>query len=242
MRLHLSRLLLPLFLLAASAHGAPEDAIRAKLKGVMPDAQITSIVASPVSGLYQVNSRNYEPVLATADGRFLIQGELLEIQGSKIVNVSDQMMATERKQALAAVKPEDMVVFPAAGKMKSLVYVFTDVDCGYCRKFHAEVPELNKQGIEVRYLAFPRGGPSSPVSAKLNNVWCAKDRQAALTQAKRGAAVPAAAPVCKSPVVAQYDLGTALGVRGTPAVFDAEGMQLGGYLPANELAKALKLR
>lgn len=237
------RLLLPsLVLVAGVAQAGPEDAIRARLKAVMPDAEITAITLSPVPGLYQVVSANYEPLLASADGRYLIQGELLEVQGTRVVNVSDKLMAAERKQVLAGVDTAQMVVFPAVGKPKSLVYVFTDVDCGYCRKFHTEVPELNKRGIEVRYLAYPRQGPSSTVAAKLTSVWCAPNRQKAMDNAKAGAPVPAAAPVCKSPVAAQFALGNRIGVRGTPAIFDADGMQLGGYLPADALAKALNVR
>lgn len=238
----ISRYLPFLALMTSMAFAGPEDVIRAKLKAVIPDAKVTSITPSPLAGIYQVNSSNYEPVLASADGRYLIQGELLEIQGSRIVNVSDKLMATERQQVLATLKPEQMIIFPAVGKMKSAVYVFTDVDCGYCRKFHEEVPELNRRGIEVRYLAYPRSGTASPVAAKLTNVWCAPDPLKAMGQAKAGAAVPASSPLCKSPVAAQYELGTRIGVRGTPAIFDMEGMQLGGYLPADALAKALNVR
>jgi thiol:disulfide interchange protein DsbC len=228
-------------LFVAAAHAEPEEAIRTKIKAAMPEAEVVSISASPIEGLYHVNLRNYEPVLMSADGRFLIQGEMLEIRGSKFVNVEDQYLAAERKKALAALKPSDFVIFPAAGKAKAFVYIFTDVDCGYCRKLHAEMAEINKQGIEVRYLAFPRSGPDSPIAAKLNAVWCAKDRRAAMTQAKRGVALPPAPALCRSPVKAQYQMGGELGVRGTPAIFDKDGMQLGGYMPAGELAKSLGL-
>lgn len=234
--------LLSLLLLSAAVRASPEEAIRAKLKGVLADAEVTNIQPTPLKDLYYVSLRNYEPVLVTGDGRYLIQGDLLEIQGNRIVNIEDKMMAAERKAALARLNPADMVVFPAAGKTRAVIHVFTDVDCGYCRKLHAQVPELNKQGVEVRYLAYPRTGPGTPGAAKLNNVWCAKDRRAAMTQAKRGEAVAAAAPLCKSPVNAQYELGTEIGVRGTPAIFAADGMQLGGYLPTAELLKALNLR
>lgn len=239
-------LMLAAALLAPLAQAAdPEALIRARLKEVLPEAEVTSVTVVPVAGfsagLYQVTTRNYEPVMVTGDGRYMLQGDLLEIKGGTLANVSDQMLAVGRGQALARVKLDDMVIFPAVGKAKRVLYVFTDVDCGYCRKFHAEVPELNKRGIEVRYLAFPRGGTTSSVAGKLSSVWCAKDRQRAMTEAKRGAALAAATALCKNPVNKQYDLGTELGVRGTPAVFSEDGMQLGGYVPADQLAKTLQL-
>lgn len=248
MKKYLARLLLLLpALLAVPAHAGPEDVIRARLKATLPDAEITAVTAMPVSGfasgLYQVISSNYEPVMVTGDGRYLIQGDLLEIRNGAISNVSDQMMAGERAASLAKVRPDEMVIFPAtSGKARKVIYVFTDPDCGYCRKFHAQMAEMNQRGIEVRYLAFPRGGMASPVAGKLSSVWCAKDRQRAMSDAKRGAALAAAATLCKSPVGRQFALGTELGVRGTPAVFAQDGMQLGGYLPVDDLAKALQLR
>jgi len=229
-------------LLAGVAQAGPEDVIRAKLKVAMPDAQIVSIRATP-AGLYEVSAKGYEPVYATADGRYLFQGELLEIQGNRIVNVADVTQAGERKAALAALSLDESVNFPATGgKPKAVVHVFTDVDCGYCRKLHKEMEQINKLGVEVRYLAFPRSGANTPSAHKLDNVWCAKDRSSAMTQSKLGKVVADAPKLCKSPVAAQYELGVKLGVRGTPAIFAPDGTQIGGYLPAADLARALGIR
>lgn len=231
-----------LALLAGMVQAGPEDVIRAKLKVAMPEAQIISIRATP-AGLYQVTAKGYEPVFATADGRYLFQGDLLEIQGNRIVNIEDVGLADERKAALAELSPSDSVIFPAAGgKAKAVIHVFTDVDCGYCRKLHSEIAQINKLGIEVRYLAFPRSGENTPTARKLDNVWCAKDRQSAMTLSKQGKAVPDAPKLCKSPVNRQYELGVELGVRGTPAIFAQDGTQIGGYMAPAALAKALGIR
>lgn len=238
----LSGLCLSASLLAAVACAGPEDVIRAKVKTVVPDIQITSIKPAVIPGLYDVKASNYEAVMVTADGRYLLQGEVMEIKGGSLVSVEDQSLAEERKTALAGVKASDMIVFPATGKTKAAVYVFTDVECGYCRKLHQEVPALSKLGVEVRYLAFPRRGLKTADSDKMDSVWCARDRLSALTKAKNDVVLPAAPAICKSPVAAQYELGQRLEVRGTPAIFDANGMQLGGYLSAKDLVKELGIR
>ncbi|HQV40751.1 MAG: DsbC family protein [Moraxellaceae bacterium] len=235
-------ILMGMALLAGVAQAGPEDIIRAKLKTAMPEAQIISIRPTP-AGLYQVNAKGYESVFVTADGRYLFQGDLLEIQGDRIVNLEDAGKADESKAALAALSPADSVNFPAVGgKPKAIIHVFTDVDCGYCRKLHAEIAQINKLGIEVRYLAFPRAGESTPTSRKLDNVWCSSDRQSAMTLSKQGKSLPEAPKVCKSPVNKQYELGVVLGVRGTPAIFAPDGKQVGGYLAPASLAKALGIR
>ncbi|MGH8493946.1 MAG: DsbC family protein [Moraxellaceae bacterium] len=238
----LSGLALGLALVAAVACAGPEDVIRAKVKAVVPDIEIKSIKPSVIPGLYEVRASNYESVMVSPDGRYLVQGEVMEIRGKALVSVEDQSMAAERKAGLATVVRSDMIVYPAVGKMKAAIYVFTDVECGYCRKLHQEVPKLNKLGVEVRYLAFPRKGPKTDDSAKMDSVWCAKDRLAALTQAKNGVVLPPAPSICKSPVASSYEFGQNLGVRGTPAIFDVNGMQLGGYVPADELVKDLGIR
>ena len=114
-----------------------------------------------------------------------------------------------------------MVIFPAVGETKGVVSVFTDVDCGYCRKLHQEVPKLNQMGIEVRYLAYPRAGVGSRSYQKIVSAWCAADPNKAMTQLKSGMEIPDVS--CENPVAAQFDLGQQVGVTGTPAIVLEDG-------------------
>ncbi len=75
---------------------------------------------------------------------------------------------------------------------KYTVTVFTDIECGYCRKLHSEIAEYNRQGIAIEYLAFPRMGLGSEDYRNMVSVWCASDRRKALTDAKNGKPHPAA--------------------------------------------------
>ena len=126
-----------------------------------------------------------------------------------------------------------MIIFSPKGETKGAVYVFTDVDCGYCQKLHQEVPQLNAAGIEVRYLAYPRAGLSTPTFDKMVSAWCADDRNAAMNALKIGANVTA--KKCDNPVAAQYQLGAAMGVTGTPAIVLEDGTLIPGYKPAAQL-------
>jgi thiol:disulfide interchange protein DsbC len=113
------------------------------------------------------------------------------------------------------------------------------VECGYCRKLHSEIAQLNKLGVRVRYMAYPRSGPGTDDWKKMESVWCAKDRKDAITRAKQGEPVKAAANCGATPVGKQFELGEQLGVRGTPAVFTPAGDYIGGYLPPQEMLKQL---
>jgi thiol:disulfide interchange protein DsbC len=245
MLVRFSALLLALMLLAGAAFAAtPEEIITGKLKAAFPDVVIANIKPAGLPGFYLVTSSNYDPIFVSADGHYMIQGDVMELRGTTPVNVYDQAMITQRKDALAAVDRHNLIIFPAAGgKARASVYVFTDVDCPYCRKLHAQVAQMNKLGIEVRYLAFPRAGIKSAAAGKMDKVWCAQDRNSAMADAKMGKVDPGPQrSSCKSPVPEQYALGVSLGVHGTPSVILEDGTEVGGYITATELGKTLELK
>lgn len=215
--------------LAAPALAAPsEQAVNAARSAIIkkfPGVSAQNIKPSPVNGVYEVDVGG-DVSYVSADGRYIIAGDLYEIDTRR--NLTEDLRMTARVRELAKLNERDMIIFKPTGAVRHTVTVFTDVDCGYCRKLHGEIAQLNDMGIEVRYLAYPRRGPGSADWTKMEAVWCSKDRKAAITQAKQGQAVNAAK--CATPVASQYELGGELGVRGTPAIFSATGEYIGGYL------------
>jgi thiol:disulfide interchange protein DsbC len=132
-----------------------------------------------------------------------------------------------------------MVIF-SPEKPRYTITVFTDVDCAYCRKLHSEIAELNKLGIGVRYVFYPRTGPGTESWHKAEAVWCSANRNQALTQAKAGATMDLTKLCADTPVAREYELGQAIGVRGTPAIVTEAGDLIEGYLPAPQLLQQLK--
>jgi thiol:disulfide interchange protein DsbC len=129
-------------------------------------------------------------------------------------------------------------VFPAEGERRAFVSVFTDVDCFYCQKLHQEVPELNRRGVEVRYLAYPRAGVGSDSYRKIASAWCASDKLTAMTRLKNRETIPD--NVCPgNPVADQFLLGQKVGVTGTPALVLESGQLLPGFMPADALVQRL---
>ncbi|AXI01664.1 DsbC family protein [Aquirhabdus parva] len=218
---------------------APESvrkAIVEHLKTAEIPAHINAITSTELPNIYWVTFDDVPPVFISGDGQFLLQGNVVKLGKGTVTNVSDALNATEAKRLLATVADKDMIIFSPKGKPKAVVYAFTDVDCGYCRKLHAEMDQINAKGIEVRYLAWPR----SPADVAVNKaVWCSEDRKSAITTAKHG--LPVQAPACADPVMAQRQIGMKIGVNGTPALYTVDGDYLGGYIPADDLAKALKI-
>ena len=217
-----------------SLAASPDQAIRKNLLQVQPDLPIESISASPMPGMYQVQLKGGRQLYASADGQFVIQGYLFQFKDGQATNLTEREETRAVAAQIEAIPRKDMVVF-SPQQAKAHITVFTDTDCGYCQKLHSEVTELNKLGVEVRYLAFPRQGLGSKGAKDLASVWCAKDRQAAMNKAKARQSVEALS--CENPVAEQFHLGQMIGVNGTPAIVLQNGKMIPGYQPAAELAK-----
>jgi len=209
----------------------PRVTIAQKFPGLKPD----DVHVSALPGMFQVTLGS-DTVYVSADGKYLIAGDLYEVDTRN--NLTEGGRAEARRAALAKVDERDMIIF-APTKVKHTITVFTDVECGYCRKLHGEIEELNKRGVKVRYMAYPRSGPDTEDWSKMEAVWCAKDRKAAITQAKRGEVVKSA-ECGATPIAKQYELGEELGVRGTPAIFSSNGDYIGGYLSPDKMAQQLE--
>ena len=210
------------------------DTLQKNFKTANINAKILDVKATEVPSLYWVSMEGMSSVYATSDGKYIIQGDVIRLGDKKLSSISDKLQAVENKKHLAALKVEDLLVYPTKGKAKHVVYIFTDASCPYCHKLHEHILEITAKGIEVRYIAWPRGEQFMPA---MESIWCSADRQAAFTQAVAGAHLPPA--TCKNPVKDQYQLGLNMGVNGTPAIYNADGEYLGGYMTADDLDKRL---
>lgn len=219
---------------ARSGDGAQGDAaIRAALAKAIPGVTIDSIKPSAITGYREVVIGG-RVAYVSLDGKYLIQGELIQINTRE--NLTAVSEAVLRRGVLNAVGEDRRIIF-APPNPKYHVTVFTDIDCGYCRKLHAQVAEYNKLGISVEYLFFPRAGVGSESYNKAVNVWCASDRRKALTDAKLDK--PVTQQTCPNPVAKDYELGKRVGVDGTPAVYMADGTYIGGYLSPQQMLARL---
>lgn len=218
------------------AQAEPEQAIRQSLTALQPNLAIESIAKSPLEGLYQVQLKGGRVLYASGDGQFVMQGYLYQVKDGKASNLTEKAENVAVARQINGLDRNQMIIYPAQGETKAHITVFTDTTCPYCQKLHAEVPELNKRGIEVRYLAFPRQGMGSPGSKQLESVWCAKDKPAALNQMFTGREVKSES--CQNPVAQQFALGQNMGIQGTPAIILADGQMIPGYQPADQLAEA----
>ncbi len=228
-----SRILLaaaPLLMLSAAQAGPKED-----IAAMVPGLTVDDVTESPIPGIYEVVVGG-QIVYITGDKRYLLKGEIVDLATNE--SVTEARRSSVRLQQMAQVKESEMIIFEPENP-KHTITVFTDIDCGYCRKLHQEMDQMQALGIRVRYMFYPRMGPGSEGWAKAEAVWCSDDRQQALTDAKLGKKIDA--PSCgATPIAAEYEMGNRIGVRGTPAIMTEDGSLLPGYVPAAELAAYLE--
>ena len=214
--------------------GDPANKVEEKLRSIAPTASTIAISDSPIPGLLQAQINN-EIVYVSADGAYLLQGTMYDLDTR--TNLTEQARSVVRKDLLTNIDTSQMISF-APEHPKYEVFVFTDIDCAYCRKLHSQIKDYMNEGIAVRYMAFPRAGIGSHSYDKWVSVWCADDQQTALTQAKLGNEPE---PLqCDNPVADQYELGRKLGVSGTPALVTRDGTMIPGYMPPEALAQRLE--
>jgi thiol:disulfide interchange protein DsbC len=217
---------------AAAAKGDNRAAIAKKLDGL----KVEDVRISPVTGVYEI-TRDSNVSYVSSDGRYAIVGDMIDLDSD--ANLSENRRRTIRQRMLDTVPESEMLVFSPKDP-KYTITVFTDVDCGYCRKLHSQIAEYNRLGIRVRYLFYPRSGPDTESWHKAEAVWCSSNRNEALTKAKQGVAIQAKDCGANSIVARDYELGQKLAVEGTPAIFLSTGEMLPGYAPPGQLANYLK--
>jgi len=217
---------------AADAFAAVED----KIRTLAPSATTVAISETPVDGLLQAQI-NSDIVYISNDGAYLLQGTLFDIEAR--VNLTDQAMADVRRDLITDLNDPRDIRFTPEGETVHSLLVFTDIDCGYCRKLHEQMDEYLEKGIEIKYLAYPRAGIGSHSYEKYVSVWCADDQRAALTAAKAGDEPEPRQ--CDNPVLEQFELGQQLGVTGTPAIVTRDGTLIPGYMQPEMLRARLDI-
>lgn len=215
----------------AAKQADPRAAIVKRIDGL----KLEDVRMTPVNGIYEI-TRGSNISYSSVDGRYVIIGDMIDIDAD--TNITENRRRGIRSGIIGAIPESEMIVFSPKNP-KYTITVFTDIDCGYCRRLHSQMADYNRLGIRVRYLFYPRSGPNTESWRKAEAVWCSKDRNDAMTRAKNDEVVKA--PKCSSDVISRdWELGHKLDVEGTPAILLQSGEMLGGYSPPAELAQYLK--
>lgn len=231
--------LISFILIFSVSVSASQDNIREGLKNILPDGTVIELIEpSPIPGIYAVYYGDLQPIYVTQDGSFFIYGDIYKININSISNITEKSVAERRKLILQSIPSEELISFKSSNEQFSVI-VFTDVDCGYCRKLHNQINEYNSLGISINYAAFPRSGLGTSAFTKMVGAWCSDNPKDSMTKLKNNSTLDIS--FCENqPVSKQYIIGKKLGVDGTPAIFSMDGEMFPGYIEPEELLLRLK--
>ena len=231
--------LISFILIFSVSVSASQDNIREGLKNILPDGAVIELIEpSPIPGIYAVYYGDLQPIYVTQDGSFFIYGDIYKININSISNITEKSIAERRKLILQNIPSEELISFKSSNEQFSVI-VFTDVDCGYCRKLHNQIDEYNSLGISINYAAFPRSGLGTSAFTKMVGAWCSNNPKDSMTKLKNNLTLDIS--FCENqPVSKQYIIGKKLGVDGTPSFFSMDGEMFPGYIEPEELLLRLK--
>ena len=216
-----------------------KELISTKLENILPaDAVIESIEPSVFDGIYKVYYGDLQPIYVSQDGNFFIYGDMYQINSNRIINITNEETKSRRVDLLNSIPSNELIIFKSKNEI-SAITVFTDVDCGYCRKLHSQISEYNKVGITVKYAAFPRSGIGTQTFTRMVGAWCADDPKKVITDLKNDKKLNL--DFCDDqPIAKHYVIGQKLGISGTPAIITPDGELIPGYVSPEELLSRLK--
>jgi len=227
-----------LAVLATNVSAQSAEATRAVITKLVPGATISGVEDGPIRGWKEVTYNGSNVAYVLDGGKHVVFGNLVRSADSFSYTVD--RIGEIRNGMLAAI-PENQAIHYDAYNEKARLIVFTDVSCSFCVTFHTNtIPELRAQGVSVTYYPWPRGGKASPAYVVMRDIWCSADPKAALSAYMANPANHAKPkPGCALDFEASIETGSRLGMRGTPGVFNNDGQDMGGALPALMLLEKL---
>ena len=216
---------------------ADQAQIEKAITGINSMIQIQSVKPIDDTPFYEVTLKTGERIYTDSTGSHFVAGDLYQVDIGSVKNLTDVGRRADLRELVSKIDESKLIIFSPKGEVKHSLLVFTDIDCGYCRRLHSEIEQLQENGVEVRYAAFPRAGVGSDSYKKYVSVYCAKDQNVTMTLAKAGKMPDPA--TCDNPVADQYKLGQKLGITGTPTLIFEDGEMQPGYAPWKELLKRM---
>lgn len=168
---------------------------------------------------------------------YFIEGDLVNLRTGD--NITDVARKTDRVAVLQALEHNMITFAPKNADPRYTLTVFTDTECGYCRKLHHEINQYLDAGITVKYVLYARGGLGSSAYRTAEKIWCSDDRKAALTAAKAGQPLGEVGR-CETPLAYHQVVGERLAIQGTPTGFLPDGEIIRGYMPAEKLRRRME--
>lgn len=195
--------------------------------------KVEEVRPSAMPGLWEIRIGN-EIRYTDATGSYLLEGELIDLRTRK--NLTEERIAKLQVVDFASLPLKDAVVWKT-GDGKRRIAVFSDPNCGYCKRFERSLQDV--KNLTVYTFLIPILGGDSP--EKSRSIWCAKDSTASWRAWMLEGKAPAKpSGACDDAAVERnLALSKRNHVNGTPAIIFEDGSRAPGAMSAEQLEKRL---
>ncbi|WP_082786357.1 DsbC family protein [Polynucleobacter yangtzensis] len=212
------------------AHAQPEQQIKTEIqKKLGANAKVKSVSPAPVSGLYEVLVGN-DIFYTDASGKYLIQGEIIELASGK--NITEQRQADLNRIKWSDLTPANAIKNVRGNGSRQLA-VFSDPNCGYCKRLEKSLQQLDN--VTIYTYLIPILSPDSAQKSK--QIWCSADPYKAYMDWMINGITPSGKGDCSTPLDKNMAFAKTYGVTGTPTLFFTDGSRFPGAVQITDIEK-----
>lgn len=193
--------------------------------------QIKGIASTPLPGIYEINLGG-EIVYTDASLRYIFQGNLIDL--ARETNLTETRLADLNRIKFSEF-PLDQAVSTVRGKGTRKIVVFSDPNCGYCKRLESTLQALDNVTVYTFLLPIL----SADSVNKSRQVWCANDRNKVWQDWMLRNIAPSGDGKCTAPVEKNIALANKLFIKATPAIFFADGSRIPGAVPITMIERKL---
>ena len=209
---------------------AQAEQIKSELqKKLGSNVKVKSVSPAPIAGLYEVIVGN-EIVYTDSSGKYLIQGEVIELASGK--NITEQRQADLNRIKWTDLNPANAIKNVRGNGSRQLA-VFSDPNCGYCKRLEKSLQQLDN--VTIYTYLIPILSPDSAQKSK--QIWCSADPNKSYLDWMINGVAPSGKSDCATPLDKNMAFAKTYGVTGTPTLFFTDGSRFPGAVQITDIEK-----
>ncbi len=212
------------------ANAQTEQQIKSEIqKKLGANAKVKSVSPAPISGLYEVIVGN-DIFYTDAAGKYLIQGEVIELASGK--NITEQRQSDINRIKWADLNSANAIKTVRGNGSRQLA-VFSDPNCGYCKRLEKSMQQLDN--VTIYTYLIPILSPDSAQKSK--QIWCSADPYKSYIDWMINGSPPSGKTDCITPLDKNMTFAKTYGITGTPTLFFADGSRFPGAVQITDIEK-----
>lgn len=208
------------------------------LKDLIPNLKVGDVRVSPVKAMWElvIEANNKKGIVyVDFSKKHFVSGSIVLIKEKK--NLTQERFEDINRVDVSQIPLTDAIVV-GNKTAKHKVIVFTDPDCSFCKKLHAEIKKVVQERKDVAFYKkmYPlRIHPEAYEKSKA--IVCEKSLELLENAFEKK---PLPKPKCDTTVVDEnIKLAEKLGISGTPALIMPDGRLISGYREAKVLKELI---